>query len=84
MCSRDATSLISLHAVVNKRTQLMLVYLFGGKVETRTTKLMSQIYILAVWPIQRFLLALNIRHSYYNSRHRSLVIQYLIMWKMVG
>ena len=52
----------------------MLVYLFGRKVEVRATKLMSQIYILAMWPIQRLLLAWNTRHSYYNSRQQSLVI----------
>ena len=40
--------------------QLMLVYLFGGKVEVRTTKLMSQTYISALWPIPRLLLFLNI------------------------
>ena len=45
----------------------MLVYLFGGKVEVRITKLMSQIYILAMWPIQRLLLAVNICHSYYST-----------------
>ena len=52
----------------------MLVHLFGDKIEVPTTKLMSQIYILALWPIQRFLHALNTRHSYLNSRQRSLVI----------
>ena len=48
----------------------MLVLLFGGKIEKRTTKLLSQIYILALRPIQTLLLASNKRHSYYNSCQR--------------